>query len=200
MTAACPSGHESATRDYCDVCGAKLGGEGPPTEVLAALTSVVATPQREPETCPSCGATRLHGDLFCERCGHDFTADNQPGGGWRIIVAADRDQFESVVADGLRFPSALATDEFELDADEIPIGREATGGIDLGRGGDPGVSRKHAALVRLEDGAYGVVDRGSTNGTRLNDDPTPLAPDVVVPLRPGDRIRVGAWTTITVQQ
>jgi predicted component of type VI protein secretion system len=50
-----------------------------------------------------------------------------------------------------------------------------------------------------DDGAYALRDAGSTNGTTLNDDLRPLARDVTMPLSDGDRIRVGAWTTITVR-
>jgi len=44
-----------------------------------------------------------------------------------------------------------------------------------------------------------VHDAGSTNGTTLNDDPSPVSADAGVPLSHGDRIRVGAGTTITVR-
>ena len=43
-------------------------------------------------------------------------------------------------------------------------------------------------------------DLGSTNGTMVNDDPTPIAPQLAIPLADGDRVRVGAWTTITVRR
>jgi hypothetical protein len=33
----------------------------------------------------------------------------------------------------------------------------------------------------------------------VNDDPAPLGRDTVVPLADGDRIRIGAWTTIIVR-
>ena len=47
--------------------------------------------------------------------------------------------------------------------------------------------------------AYAIRDLGSTNGTMVNDDPVPLGRDTVVPLADGDRIRIGAWTTIIVR-
>jgi hypothetical protein len=52
--------------------------------------------------------------------------------------------------------------------------------------------------VRQDDGSYAVVDLRSANGTWLNEDPAPIAPYVPVRLRPGDRVHIGAWTTITV--
>ena len=57
----------------------------------------------------------------------------------------------------------------------------------------------HAVLERHDDGSYTVHDAGSTNGTTLNDDPSPVSADAGVPLSHGDRIRVGAGTTITVR-
>ena len=64
---------------------------------------------------------------------------------------------------------------------------------------DPGVSHLHAVLLLQPDGNWAVVDPGSTNGTTLNDDPEPVKTDVPIPVRDGDRIHVGAWTTITVR-
>jgi hypothetical protein len=37
------------------------------------------------------------------------------------------------------------------------------------------------------------------NGTTLNDDPTPVGTEAPVSLADGDRIRLGAWTTITLR-
>jgi DNA-binding NtrC family response regulator len=52
---------------------------------------------------------------------------------------------------------------------------------------DTSVSRQHALLQRQADGAYLLIDLGSTNGTLLNDRPL-CAPTV---LRDGDVIRIG---------
>jgi pSer/pThr/pTyr-binding forkhead associated (FHA) protein len=65
---------------------------------------------------------------------------------------------------------------------------------------DPGVSRLHAVVERRGDGACVVRDLGSTNGTALGDEPAPIAPHTDVPLGDGDRIRLGAWTTITLRR
>jgi hypothetical protein len=56
----------------------------------------------------------------------------------------------------------------------------------------------HAVLLAQPDGGWALVDPGSTNGTTVNDDPAPIKTDIPVPLNDGDRIHVGAWTTITV--
>lgn len=53
---------------------------------------------------------------------------------------------------------------FELDEDEIIIGRDYTNHIPLN---DPEVSREHAKLVRTGPG-YTIEDLNSTNGTFIN--------------------------------
>jgi len=53
-------------------------------------------------------------------------------------------------------------------------------------------------LIRQPSGSYSLVDPGSTNGTTLNDNADPVGVNVPVPLADGDRIHLGAWTTITI--
>jgi pSer/pThr/pTyr-binding forkhead associated (FHA) protein len=43
-----------------------------------------------------------------------------------------------------------------------------------------------------------VSDLGSTNGTYINDEPHPLTAGQSRSLTDGDRVHVGAWTTITL--
>jgi pSer/pThr/pTyr-binding forkhead associated (FHA) protein len=45
-----------------------------------------------------------------------------------------------------------------------------------------------------------IIDQDSTNGTTLNGSPDPIPPHVPVPLNDGDRIHIGAWTTITLHR
>ena len=52
-------------------------------------------------------------------------------------------------------------------------------------------------LARLDDGGCTVTDLGSTNGTELNEGEMTLEPGQAHRLVDGDRIHVGAWTTIT---
>ncbi|WP_433782210.1 FHA domain-containing protein [Actinomycetospora sp. CA-101289] len=69
-------------------------------------------------------------------------------------------------------------------------------GIDLsGPPADPGVSRLHAVLLRDAPG-WSVLDPGSTNGTAVNYAPEPIPTDTPVRLADGDRVHVGAWTTL----
>lgn len=65
--------------------------------------------------------------------------------------------------------------------ERLTIGRE--GGASDVTLSMPGVSRLHCEIVRMQDG-YGIVDLGSTNGTRLNGEQ--LVPYKLYPLQEGD--------------
>jgi hypothetical protein len=75
--------------------------------------------------------------------------------------------------------------EFTLH-DEFSIGRLDMASI---RYDDPAISREHA-VIRHHDERWWITDRGSRNGTRVNDSLLPAL--VEHPLRDGDRITVGA--------
>ena len=77
MTVTCPSGHSSATADYCDQCGAPIAAVATPlqpTVELPVLEETETSPSEVREPCPVCGAPRSGDDRYCERCGHDFLA------------------------------------------------------------------------------------------------------------------------------
>lgn len=237
MSATCPKGHQSATTDYCDRCGAPIGAATPPvapappmppappvppappprnaTAVLPAVGEVDTSPVAPAEPCPRCGADRSGDDRYCEGCGHDLLApptapgvtEAAPAAEWEAVAAADRRQFDRVAPEGLAFPEHYRERRFTLRGGALRIGRsrgrpgETVPEIDLsGESEDPGVSHWHAVLERREDGGYTLRDLGSTNGTLVNDDLHPLDPDGAVPLSEGDRIRLGAWTTITLRR
>jgi glutamate dehydrogenase len=134
--------------------------------------------------------------------------DSTAGVGWEALVAADREQFDRVAgSDGKwEFPGRRATWAIALEQPEVRIGRRtkhARPAIDLtfpGPLGDPASSRLHAFLQRRADGTYALVDNGSLNGTTLNADPQPIEKYVPIPLTDGDRIHLGAWTTITIHR
>jgi pSer/pThr/pTyr-binding forkhead associated (FHA) protein len=124
-------------------------------------------------------------------------------------VTADRTYFDSVIAgEGpdaatLEFPGYCPERRFRLAGQEMRIGRRSVSRglepeIDLtGPPADPGVSHMHAVLIAQPDGGWAIVDPGSANGTKVNDDD--LSVGVRVPLQDGDRICLGAWTMLTIQ-
>jgi hypothetical protein len=168
------------------------------------------------EQCPTCGAARVGSDRFCEGCGYDFVNQTTPAEAasagpadtglavWEAIISADRVYFDQVASPGVVFPPHCPDRTFPLAGAELRIGRRSTSRginpeIDLsGAPEDSAVSHLHALLVRAADGSYSLVDPGSTNGTTVNDNPDPIAINTPVPLVDGDRIHVGAWTTITI--
>ncbi|MGW1072758.1 FHA domain-containing protein [Streptomyces sp. NPDC002537] len=135
-----------------------------------------------------------------------------PPTGWIAVVAPDRDYFMAMMnrsgpeAAGLNLPAYSPELQLPLGGPQVTIGRRrhSTGespDIDLSRPPeDPGVSHQHAMLVRQPDGSWAVVDQDSTNGTTINGSEEPIQPYVPVPLHDGDRVHVGAWTTITVRR
>ncbi len=146
--------------------------------------------------CPVCNAPRIAVDRYCERCGHDFEAPS-----WELLIDADRDHHARFAAGAVTFPDHLESTSIPLELAELLIGRLDGGAArpDLtGAGDDPALSRRHARLVRQDDGSYTIEDLGSTNGTEVNG--RQIANGEVVALRDGDRVLLGAWTAMTVRQ
>ena len=127
---------------------------------------------------------------------------------WLAVVTADRAYYDTVDAideqadEPISFPEGLPERRIPLTGAEVRIGRRSSRlpyepEIDLyGPPRDPGVSRQHAKLVPAPDGAWTVVDLGSDNGIVVNG--RDVRSGDTVPLRPGDRIHLGAWTRITI--
>jgi hypothetical protein len=215
MAATCPAGHESATDDYCDTCGAPIGAataseaanEGEAAGAVAGDGAATAEGQAEaPDeaTCPGCGEPVV--GRFCESCGFDVEK-GQPAAPPPVSLqlGADRAHWERMVGEGEpAFPAAVPALSFELAGDRLVLGRVRAGppvDVDLaltGSAADPAVSHQQCVFER--DGAtWTVRDLGSANGTWINDAEEPLADGDTHALVPGDRILMGAWTSLTVQ-
>jgi FHA domain len=212
----CVDGHESVATDYCDVCGVAIGA--PTVLVLPPTGSTPAEPEAKP--CPACGMPSS--GRFCEACGHDSalpapvarpvtepapTSPHAVTAVWTAVVAADREFHERVLKrdgpDTVEFPSFYRERRIALRDNTALIGRAKPDQglepeIDLGIPPvDRGVSSQHAVL-RISASGLTVTDIGSTNGTSLNGSEELLPKNVETPLADGDRIHVGAWTTITI--
>jgi hypothetical protein len=80
--AVCPNGHDSASEDFCDVCGMRITStpgstHGPGTTGSSSAmgmpgTGPVPPPAIVGEPCPRCGTARS--GQFCEACGYNFNA------------------------------------------------------------------------------------------------------------------------------
>jgi hypothetical protein len=133
-----------------------------------------------------------------------------PQATWTAVVGADRAYYERVQAvtgpegSAVTFPSYYAERRFQLVGNQMRIGRRSVSRglapeIDLtGPPADPGISRLHAVLIATPDGNWAVLDPGSANGTLVNG--SEIVAGDQVPLNDGDRINLGAWTTITVHR
>ncbi|MDH6700996.1 FHA domain-containing protein [Streptomyces sp. MAA16] len=131
---------------------------------------------------------------------------------WTATIGPDREYFMAMMqrsgpeATGLNLPAYSPEQQRTLSGNQVTIGRRRhstgdTPDIDLAvPPEDPGVSHQHAVLVQQADGNWAVVDQNSTNGTTVNGGEEPIQPFVPVPLQDGDRVHVGAWTTITVRR
>jgi FHA domain len=174
-----------------------------------------ATPFAPPASAGSqTGATPLAspGSAAAQTGATSLAPPGSDGTAWWAVVTADRDYFDRVVAVGgpeaaaISFPPYCPERRFSLGTsragEEKQIGRHsASRGIDpaidlTGPPTDPGVSRLHAVLIGLPDGGWAVLDPGSENGTLVNDQEIPVG--LQVPLHDGDRIHLGAWTSITI--
>lgn len=67
MSFTCPRGHESASDDYCSVCGVRNPGGA----VLAGVRTD-ESPTSAESICLVCGVQRDGTDRYCVNCGYDF--------------------------------------------------------------------------------------------------------------------------------
>jgi hypothetical protein len=166
--------------------------------------------------CPLCATPLSPEDRACPLCCYELdllplpplrrARDLPSRPGWRVTVRVDPTLDEDPDP-ALPCPVGAPEFEREIDGEEVTVGRDLTppspplpGGQ---RGeekgmlllGDPGVSRRHAALQRAEGGLW-IVDLASTNGTRVNG--VLLEPRVRTPLRAGDEVTLGRWTRLRV--
>jgi len=220
----CPSGHASESADYCDVCGDLMGGARPAEPGPApgpAACPHCGTP-RSGRFCEIDGYDFDTGTIYTVELAIDRPARAVPlppppraGGspaasvGPCALVAADRAYFDTVLAEmgpdaGLAFPPYCPERRVPLLGEQVRIGRRSKSRaivpeIDLSEPPeDPGVSHLHAVLLAQPDGTWNLVDPGSTNGTTVNGGTAPIPVNVPLPMGDGDRVHVGAWTTITL--
>lgn len=192
-TTTCPNGHDSADPDWCDTCGAKMGGTPsaspspttPPltTPPVTTLSPTAVTSGAGPVTCPHCTELNPVDALFCEVCGYDFTTGQSPvptessapmavepvdsAVGWIAVIEVDQQWYglKGTLADQACPKASSST--VPLSNHTALIGRSsASRGLrpEIALDADTGVSRRHAQFVRDGDNLT-VVDLSSTNGT-----------------------------------
>lgn len=197
------------------------GDEATCTFRLRRGASPARAPLAAPERSGPCPGCALPGEgRFCEGCGHDF-ATGVPGprpapqdgsrSPWYVVVRTDPEYHRRVLAENgpdagrLPAPPARSGHSSPLTGGRVLLGRRSAlrgtvPDIDLtGPTRDPAVSRTHAVLIS-RDGRWCLVDPGSANGTRLNRGSAPVSVGAEIPLSEGDRIHVGAWTTVELRR
>lgn len=116
-------------------------------------------------SCPKCGASLVDDAQSCHACGVslvDVTASFTPVGGEQDTAPAitDADGPVLVVRKGPQ-----TGERFYIESRSLTLGRDPESDIFLN---DMTVSRSHARLEVGDDGAVGVSDAGSLNGTYVN--------------------------------
>jgi hypothetical protein len=221
----CPNDHPvAADLVYCEECGSRADLEPslPPARVSPEQPQTwscqsCGTDQSMSRFCEACGASNPGHPGYVAIDDADSAATPAPPNDtapapertWTIVASADRTYFDQMQshdgpdAGGLKFPSVYPPRTFTLDRTQVFIGRRSRNqgidpDIDLSAAPeDSGVSHAHAALIATDDG-WSVVDVGSANGTYLNGASEPIPVETPVALTTGDRIQLGAWTTLTL--
>lgn len=193
-TVTCPNGHQSADPEWCDTCGAPIGGSSSPgagTPVTAPPPPAAGGHGAPPVACPHCSALNPGDALFCESCGYDFTTGQEPpeqatqlpptpdpsapavvldstfAPRWLVVVEVDPEwhRLKGELADQ-PIPQA-STSTVQLATHAALVGRSSQSKVvhpEVALDGDTGVSRRHAQLI-TEGESLRVIDLSSTNGT-----------------------------------
>jgi FHA domain len=218
--ALCPLGHPSEQDDFCDRCGTVMGPASPPARAAPGPGGSSPASTRPPRSCPACTVLNDPSNLYCEDCGAEMSGGGPaaatsggpapppptPVAGWELVATCDRAFFDRVVAGDVPFPEVAADRRFALHGRRVTIGRRSESrrihpDVDLSTPPtDTGISHSHAVLLYRDDDSWAVIDSSSANGVYVNDGETPIDPAAIRTLVEGDRIHVGAWTTLTIQR
>ncbi len=211
-------GERLADADSADAAAVPVAAGAAPQAAAPPLSGAVAGGP----SCDNCGVGRNEHDVFCESCGYDFASGSLPVVASEIPgvsdasatpmhakVAVDSAFFDASTGDvDLILPDPLPDSQIvPLAGTRILIGRHSASRgifpeIDVqALTGDPAVSSRHAMLERDASHNWTLTDLGSTNGTFLlpNAD-QPIAAGTALPIAPGTRIYLGAWTSIELAE
>jgi len=141
--------------------------------------------------CPECGFQNPEAANYCSKCGAHLVKDE--GGDTTMSFTPEEGDVEAFTSAelGVKGPALVvrsgggrAGETFHPEGDRTMIGRSPDCDVFLD---DVTVSRRHAVLVRREDG-FAIEDQGSLNGTFLNRRRIESAP-----LEDGDEVQIGKY-------
>ena len=143
--------------------------------------------------CPECGFQNPEAANYCSRCGALLVKD-EPGSETTMSYTPEEAEegglvsLEDLGAEGpalvVRSGGGRAGEHFVPQGERTTIGRSPDCDVFLD---DVTVSRKHAVLVRKDDGFF-IEDQGSLNGTFVNRKRVESAQ-----LEDGDELQVGKY-------
>ena len=202
----CPHCGTERSGQFCEGCGFDFSSGTPAGTTAPPAGPPAATGIENPAAAAPANPT---GAAPPDAATPDAGTPEAATGAWAAVVTADRSYYDRVIAAGgpdaetIEFPPYCPERRFQLSGREMRVGRRSASRglepeIDLtGPPVDPGISHLHAVMIAQPDGGWSVLDPGSSNGTQVNG--TDIGTGVAVPLQPGDRICIGAWTVLTIQ-
>ncbi|MFZ4669487.1 MAG: FHA domain-containing protein [Microthrixaceae bacterium] len=139
--------------------------------------------------CPRCSLLNAAGANFCSACGAELPDDDERTTGSipqiGVDVAGEGEVGQLVVTRG-----STAGAKYALTDAITTIGRHPQSSVFLD---DITVSRRHAEVLRSDDGTFVLRDVGSLNGTYLDGERVPEAL-----LREGAQIQIGKFRLVFV--
>jgi predicted component of type VI protein secretion system len=222
----CPKCHEASTdAEFCSECGAPMIAPPPaaaapsPPDPAATICPDCGQPRPGPlaRFCDNCRYDFVAGQSFSAARPTPTPAapplpappspappPQPPPAPAPTLAAAIRYDLIAAVDVSLRKPEDPEPTDFRerifpLDLADCLIGRRSDREdihpeIPIG---DPGISRRHARLIRQPDGGLALLDLGSMNGTRLNG--RAVEPNILTPLAATDQITLGCWTRLSLR-
>ncbi|WP_055075674.1 FHA domain-containing protein [Pseudanabaena sp. 'Roaring Creek'] len=209
----CTAPHEVGSGNFCEICGYNFvtGGHGEvPIPISAPLSSASISSQdtsSQDTSSQDAASDTIKQGAIANVVEPAVTNDlpsppvipslKQERFRWELVVAIDP---ALASADSPPPPHDLAPVTFRLEKPSNLIGRTSELRAihpEVPLDYDDAVSSRHALINRRDDGSYVLRDIGSSNGTLLNG--IEIKSLVDIPLKDGDRIAIGHWSSIEVK-
>ncbi|ELS33426.1 MULTISPECIES: FHA domain-containing protein [Pseudanabaena] len=214
----CTAPHEVGSGNFCEICGYNFvtGGHGEvPIPIATPLSSASISSQNTSSQGTSSQGTSSQ-DAASDTVNQGAIANvvelavtndlpslpvipafKQEHFSWELVVSIDP---ALASPDSPPPPRDLAPVTFRLEKPSNLIGRTSELRAihpEVPLDYDDAVSSRHALVNRRDDGSYVLRDIGSSNGTLLNG--IEIKSLVDIPLKNGDRIALGHWSSIEVK-